>query len=173
MSDFFSDYNKHVEERAQQGIPPLALSEAQAEQVVALLQNIPSGKGEELLDLLTNRINPGVDPAAHVKANFLIGIVKGEFSCDVISKADAVKLLGTMVGGYNLQGLIDVLKGSDSELVSLAADALKNMVLSVNCFEEVNDLAKGGNTAAKEIVESWANAEWFTNSDEIQKRSNV
>ena len=167
MSDFFSDYNKHVEERAQQGIPPLALSEAQAEQVVSLLQDIPSGKGEELLDLLTNRINPGVDPAAHVKANFLVGIVKGEFTCDVISKADAVKLLGTMVGGFNLQGLIDVLKGSDSELISLAADALKNMVLSVNCFDEINDLANSGNAAAKEIVESWAKAEWFTNSDDI------
>ena len=106
MSDFFSDYNKHVEERAQLGIPPLALSEAQAEQVVALLQNIPSGKGQELLDLLTNRINPGVDPAAHVKADFLVGLIKGEFSCDVISKADAVKLLGTMVGGFNLQVLL-------------------------------------------------------------------
>ena len=167
MSDFFSEYNKHVEERAQQGIPPLALSESQAEQVVALLQDIPAGKGEELLDLLTNRINPGVDPAAHVKANFLVGLVKGEFSCDVISKADAVKLLGTMVGGYNLQGLIDILKSDDAELVPLAADALKNMVLSVNCFEEVNELAQAGNAAAKEVVESWANAEWFTNADEI------
>ena len=167
MSEFFSEYNSHVEERAQQGIPPLALSESQAEQVVALLQDIPAGKGEELLDLLTNRINPGVDPAAHVKANFLVGIVKGEFTCAVISKADAVKLLGTMVGGYNLQGLIDVLKGDDADLISLAADALKNMVLSVNCFEEVNEIAQSGNAAAKEIVESWANAEWFTNSDEI------
>ena len=167
MSDFFSEYNKHVEERAQLGIPPLALSEKQAEEVVSLLQNIPAGKGDELLDLLTNRINPGVDPAAHVKANFLVGIINGEFSCDVIDKAHAVKLLGTMVGGYNLQGLIDVLKGSDEALIPIAADALKNMVLSVNCFDEVNGLAKSGNAAAKEVVESWAKAEWFTNADAI------
>ena len=144
MSDFFTEYNAHVADRAEKGIPPLALSEAQAEQVVALLQDIPEGKADELLDLITNRINPGVDPAAHVKANFLVGIIKGEFTCDIISKADAVNMLGTMVGGYNLQGLIDVIRGSEEELIPLAANALKNMVLSVNCFEEVNELAQAG-----------------------------
>lgn len=167
MSDFFTDYYAHVEERAALGIPPLALSAEQATQLVELLQNIPEGKGEELLDLLTNRINPGVDPAAHVKADFLIGIVKGSFNCEVISKADAVNLLATMVGGYNLQGLIDVVDSKDAELAPLAANALKEMVLSVNVFDEVNTLATAGNNFAKEIVESWANAEWFTNSDDV------
>jgi aconitate hydratase 2 / 2-methylisocitrate dehydratase len=167
MSSFFEEYSKHVEERATLGIPPLALTEEQATEVVTLLQNIPAGKGEELLDLLTNRVNPGVDPAAHVKADFLVGITKGALTCEVISKAAAVKLLGTMVGGYNLQGLIDLIKAEDAELASFAADALKNMVLSVNCFDEVNALAKAGNATAKEVVTSWANAEWFTNSDEV------
>ena len=167
MSTFFEDYYKHVAEREAQGIPPLALSEKQAEELVALLQDIPAGKGQELLDLLTNRINPGVDPAAYVKANFLVGVVKGALSCEVIPKADAVKLLGTMVGGYNLQGLIDVVASEDGELAPLAADALKNMVLAVNCFDDVNALAEGGNATAKEIVTSWANAEWFTNSEDI------
>ncbi|WDE97440.1 bifunctional aconitate hydratase 2/2-methylisocitrate dehydratase [Lentisphaera profundi] len=128
---------------------------------------MPSGKGEELLDLLTNRINPGVDPAAHVKANFLVAILKGASSCDVISKADAVKLLGTMVGGYNLQGLIDTVASEDAELAPLAATGLKNMVLSVNCFDDIKALADKGNTTAKEIITSWANGEWFTNSEDV------
>ena len=164
---FFEDYEKHVAERAEQGIPPLALTEAQAEEVVALLQNIPAGKGADLLALLTDRVNPGVDPAAHVKADFLVGITKGAISCDVISKADAVKLLGTMVGGYNLQGLIDLIKVEDAELAPLAADALKHIVLSVNCFDDVNALATGGNAFAKEVITSWANAEWFTKTDDV------
>ncbi len=167
MSDFFTNYYAHVDERAALGIPPLALSVEQATQLVELLQNIPAGKGEELLDLLTNRINPGVDPAAQVKADFLIGIVKGSFSCEIISKADAVNMLGTMVGGYNLQGLIDVVDSQDAELAPLAAKALKAMVLSVNVFDNVNALATAGNGFAKEIVESWANAEWFTNSNDV------
>ena len=167
MSNFFADYAKHVAERAELGIPPLALTDTQATEIVALLQDIPAGKGEELLDLITNRINPGVDPAAHVKADFLVGITKGAISCDVISKADAVKLLGTMVGGFNLQGLIDAVASEDAELAPLAADALKNMVLAVNCFDEVNTLAENGNATAKDIIASWANGEWFTNADDI------
>ena len=167
MSDFFTDYSAHVAERTAQGIPALPLSEDQATQVVALLKDIPAGKGEELLELLTNRVNPGVDPAAHVKADFLVSIVKGAQTCDVITKADAVKLLGTMVGGFNLQGLIDVVDSKDAELAPLAADALKNMVLSVNIFDDVNALATAGNEFAKEIVASWAQAEWFTNCEEV------
>ena len=146
---FFEDYDKHVAERAELGIPPLALTEAQAEEVVALLKNIPAGKGQFLLALITARVNPGVDPAAHVKADFLVGITKAATSCEVISTAAAVKLLGTMVGGFNLQGLIDLIKIEDAELAPLAADALKNMVLSVNCFDDVNTLATGGNAFAR------------------------
>jgi aconitate hydratase 2/2-methylisocitrate dehydratase len=167
MSNFFEDYNAHVAERKAQGIPPLALNKEQTTEVCALLENIPSGKADELLALITNRVNPGVDPAAQVKADFLLKIANGDTTCDVIDKKHAIKLLGTMLGGYNLAGLINIMKGSDSELAKLSADALKGMVLAVNVFEEVNELANGGNALAKEVIESWANGEWFTSCEEI------
>lgn len=167
MSNFFEDYKKHVDERAQLGIPPLALNKEQTLEVCNLLQNIPAGKGEELLDLITNRVNPGVDPAAQVKADFLIKVIKKEATCELIDRKHAVKLLGTMLGGYNLAPLIDIVKEKDAELGELAAEALKKMVLSVNVFEEVNGLAKDGNDLAKSVVESWANAEWFTTLPEL------
>jgi aconitate hydratase 2/2-methylisocitrate dehydratase len=168
MTDFFQDYNKHVEERSKEGIPPLALTREQATEVVSLLQDIPSGKGDTLLALLRDRVNPGVDPAALVKADFLIGIVKGSFTCDVISKEYAIELLGTMVGGYNLQGLVDIV-AENNDLSKLAGDQLKNLVLSVNIFEDVQKLSESGNAVAKEVVESWANAEWFTSKPEISE----
>ncbi len=161
MSKFFEDYYAHVEERKAEGIPPLALTKDQATEVVKMLQDIPEGKGEELLNLLKNRINPGVDPAAQVKADFLIGITKGSYKCELISKEDAVKLLGTMIGGYNLQGLVDLVAEAGN-LASLAAKELKHMVLSVNIFDSVKELSDKGNTFAKEIIESWSEAEWFT-----------
>ncbi len=168
MSNFFEEYSKHVDERAKEGIPPLALTKDQAAEVVSLLENIPAGKGEELLDLLRNRINPGVDPAAQVKANFLIGIIKDTHKCELISKEYAIELLGTMIGGYNLAGLVDVV-AANNELSKLAANQLKNMPLAVNVFEEINKLSKSGNAIAKEIVTSWANAEWFTTLEEVPK----
>ncbi len=167
MSDFFQNYYKHVEERKEQGIPPLALSAEQAEALIGLLQDIPSGKDDELLDLLKNRINPGVDPAARVKADFLVELVKGSKKCKLVSAADAVEILGTMVGGYNLDGLIDALSSADDKLAPIATKALKNMVLAVNRFEDIQKLSKGGNKFAKEIIESWANGEWFTNSEKV------
>jgi aconitate hydratase 2/2-methylisocitrate dehydratase len=167
MSNFFDEYNKHVQERAKEGIPPLALTKDQAEEVVKLLQKIPSGKGEFLLDLLINRINPGVDPAAQVKADFLVGIIKGAYKCDLIKSEDAIKYLGTMIGGYNLQGLVDVVASKDAKLAPLAAAELKQMVLAANVFDDVLKLSKEGNTFAKDIVESWANAEWFTSKPAV------
>ncbi|OUR97836.1 bifunctional aconitate hydratase 2/2-methylisocitrate dehydratase [Halobacteriovorax marinus] len=166
MSNFFETYNKHVEERKAEGIPPLALTKVQMGEVCELLENVPAGKGEELLDLITNRVNPGVDPAAQVKAEFLLKIAHGDSTCELIDKKHAVKLLGTMLGGYNLAGLINIMKGSDKELAELAATALKHMVLSINIFEEVNTLA-ATNNFAKTVVESWANAEWFTAKEDI------
>lgn len=166
MSNFFEEYYKHVAERQEQGIPPLALNKEQTAEVCSLLANIPAGKGEELLDLITNRVNPGVDPAAQIKAEFLLKIAHGDATCELIDKKHAIKLLGTMLGGYNLAGLISLMKDSDEELASLAANALKKMVLSVNVFDEVNELASS-NKFAKEVIESWANAEWFTSRPEI------
>lgn len=167
MSDFFENYYNHVEERKKEGIPPLALNKEQTTQVCNLLENIPAGKGEELVELITNRVNPGVDPAAQIKAEFLLKIVFDEAKCELIDKKHAVKLLGTMLGGYNLAGLTKIIQGDDKELADLSANALKNMVLSVNIFEEILDLSKNGNSYAKEIVESWANGEWFTNAPKV------
>ncbi|MBT4790773.1 MAG: bifunctional aconitate hydratase 2/2-methylisocitrate dehydratase [Halobacteriovoraceae bacterium] len=166
MANFFEDYSKHVEERKSQGIPPLALTKDQATEVVSLLQDIPTGKGEDLLALLRDRINPGVDPAAYVKANFLIGITKGAIQCELISKQYAIELLGTMVGGYNLQGLIDAV-AEGKELAPLAAKELKNLVLAANIFPDIKALADKGNTFAKDVIESWSEGEWFTNKQAV------
>ncbi len=162
MSNFFENYYQHVEERKKEGVPPLALTKEQTEEVVALLQNIPNGKGEELLALLRDRVNPGVDPGAHVKADFLVGIIKGSYTCELISKEYAIELLGTMIGGYNLQGLIDVVASADDKLAPLAAKQLKHLVLAVNIFDQIKALSDKGNSFAKEIIESWSEAEWFT-----------
>ena len=167
MTDFFTEYQNHVAERSKEGVPPLALTKKQTEQVVELLQNIPEGKGQELLDLFKNRINPGVDPAAQVKAGFLVGIIKDSFKCDLIDKKHAIEILGTMIGGYNLQGLIDVVKSADSTLAPLAAEELKQLVLAVNVFDEVKAIADSGNEFAKDIIKSWAEAQWFTDKPAI------
>ena len=168
MSNFFEDYYQHVKERNAQGVPPLPLTKEQAKEVVNMLQDIPKGKDEELLDLLKNRINPGVDPAAQVKADFLIGITKGSYTCELISKEEAIYILGTMIGGYNLQGLVDLVS-DESDLSNLAAKELKNLVLSVNIFDQIKDLKEKGNKVAADIIESWSEAEWFTNKEEIAK----
>lgn len=165
--DFFNEYNSHVEERKKEGIPPLALTREQTAQVIELLQNIPSGKGDELLNLLKNRVNPGVDPGAQLKAEFLLKIANAETSCEVISGEDAVEMLGTMVGGYNLDGLISLLEKNNGKLSELAANALKYMVLSVNRIDDIQGLSDKGNALAKEVLESWANGEWFTSKDEV------
>jgi len=166
MTQFFDEYYAHVEERAQQGIPPLALTKEQTAEVIELLKNPPAGKEGELVDLITNRVNPGVDPAAQVKAEFLFKVAHGEESTALISKERAVELLGTMVGGYNLDGLIKLVE-EQGELAAVAAEGLKNMVLSVNRFDDVKALADAGNGVAKEIIESWANGEWFTSLNDV------
>jgi len=166
MSQFFEEYQSHVAERAKEGIPPLALNKDQAAQVVELLKNIPAGKGEELLNLFKNRVNPGVDPAAQVKADFLIGIIKDAYTCELIDKEHAITILGTMMGGYNLAGLVDVV-AAKNDLSEKAATELKNLPLAVNVFDEVKALCDGGNAIAKDIIDSWAKAEWFTSLEEV------
>jgi aconitate hydratase 2/2-methylisocitrate dehydratase len=168
MSQFFETYQAHVEERAKEGVPPLALDKEQTEEVIELLKNPPAGKENELLELITNRVNPGVDPAAQVKAEFLFKVAHGEESTPLITPERAVELLGTMVGGYNLDGLIRLVD-EQGPLAATAATALKNMVLSVNRFEDVQALANKGNDIAKEILVSWANGEWFTSLPEIDE----
>ena len=168
MSQFYEGYYAHVEERAKEGVPPLALGKEQTEEVIGLLKDPPAGKEEELVELITNRVNPGVDPAAQVKAEFLFKVAHGEESTPLITPERAVELLGTMVGGYNLDGLIKLVE-EQGGLATVAATALKNMVLSVNRFEDVQKLADGGNEVAKEIITSWANGEWFTSMPEIEE----
>ncbi len=168
MADFFETYYAHVEERAKEGIPPLALNKEQTAEVIELLKNPPAGKGDELVELITNRVNPGVDPSAQIKAEFLFKVAHGEASSPLITPERAVELLGTMVGGYNLDGLIRLVE-EQGPLAETAGTALKNMVLSVNRFDDVKKLADAGNGVAKEILTSWANGEWFTSQPEISE----
>jgi aconitate hydratase 2/2-methylisocitrate dehydratase len=168
MSTFFEEYYSHAAERAEEGIPPLALSQEQTAEVIELLKNPPAGKEDELVDLITNRVNPGVDPAAQLKAEFLFQVAHGEESTPLITAERAVELLGTMVGGYNLDGLIRLMD-EQGPLAATAGNALKNMVLSVNRFNDVRALADNGNEIAVDVLNSWAAGEWFTSLPEIEE----
>jgi len=162
---FLDDYRAHVEERAQQGIPPLPLNAEQVNDLVELLKNPPAGEEDYLLDLLTNRVPPGVDDAAYVKAGFLAAVAKDEASSPLLDNKKALELLGTMLGGYNIQPMIDLL--DDAELGALAADQLKNTLLMFDAFHDVEEKAKAGSANAKAVIQSWADAEWFTRKDEV------
>lgn len=157
-------YLQHEKERAAQGIPPLALNAEQTKELCKLLQNPPAGKEEFLVDLITNRVSPGVDPAAEVKARFLGEIAMGKTACSLVSKKEAVRLLGTMLGGYNLSPMVALLQ--DGELGGDAAEALSKIILAADIFDEVLNLSKS-NANAKKVIDSWANAEWFTSNPEM------
>ena len=147
-------YRKHVEERAAQGVPPKPLDEVQTAELVELLKNPPAGEEEFIQDLFVNRVPPGVDQAAYVKAAFLTAIVKGEASSPLIDRKRATELLGTMQGGYNVAPLIELL--DDEELADVAAQELKHTLLVFDAFHDVEDKMKAGNAKAKEVIESWA-----------------
>jgi aconitate hydratase 2/2-methylisocitrate dehydratase len=153
-------YLRHEAERNAQSIPALPLNAEQAKDLCQLLQKPPKGKEDFLLTLLKERISPGVDPAAEVKAGFLGQIIKGEVKSPLVSKKDAVKILGTMIGGYNVAPLVEALK--DKALAEEAACALAGITLVYDAFDQVAELAKS-NAAAKKVLKSWADAEWFTN----------
>ncbi|WP_113907120.1 bifunctional aconitate hydratase 2/2-methylisocitrate dehydratase [Aliidiomarina celeris] len=161
-------YRAHVAERAAEGIPPKPLSPEQVSELVELLKNPPAGEEEFLLELLSERVPPGVDEAAYVKAGFLAAITKGEVSSPVIDKARAVKLLGNMHGGYNIVTLVELL--DDAELAELAGEELKHTILMFDAFHDVEERMKNGNAVAKAVVESWANAEWFTSRPEMPEK---
>lgn len=164
-------YREHVAERAALGIPPLPLSAQQTADLIELIKNPPAGEEAFLLDLLTHRVPPGVDDAAHVKASFLAAVADGDVKCALISRAKATELLGTMVGGYNVKPLIDLL--SDAEVGKIAANALKKTLLMFDFFNDVAELAKGGNENAKEVIQSWADAEWFTSRPKVAEKITV
>ena len=158
------DYQSHVSERAALSLPPLPLSAEQVASVAELLKNAPDDNAALLLDLLENRTPAGVDQAAYVKAAFLAGVAKGEVTSPLISPVKALQLLGTMLGGYNVQALVDLL---DTALAADAAKALSSTILMFDAFHDVEAKAKTGNTAAQGLMQSWANAEWFTNKPKL------
>ena len=152
-------YQKHVAERAAQGLPPLPLSAEQTTALVELLTHPASGTEATLLDLITNQVPPGVDEASRVKAEFLAGIAQGRIVSPLIDKKAAVQLLGTMLGGYNVQPLIDLL--DDADLAPAAVAALSSTLLVYDSFGEVAAKAKT-NPHAKQVLANWAEATWFT-----------
>jgi len=164
-------YRKHVEERAAQGIPPKPLDPEQTSALVELLKNPPAGEEAFLLDLITNRVPAGVDQAAYVKAGFLAAIAKGEATSPLIDKVKAVELLGTMLGGYNIAPLIECL--DDEALAPTAAKALSHTLLMFDAFHDVQEKAKAGNVYAKQVMQSWAEGEWFTSKPELPEKITV
>lgn len=152
-------YETHVQERAAQQLPPLPLNAEQVAALVDLLKSPPAGQEALLLELLANRIPAGVDQAAYVKAAFLADIAKGNTHSPLVSAEKAVELLGTMLGGYNVQALVELL---DTNMAAQAVKALSNTILMFDAFHDVEAKMKAGNTHAKTLMTSWANAEWFT-----------
>ncbi|MGV8000850.1 bifunctional aconitate hydratase 2/2-methylisocitrate dehydratase [Photorhabdus temperata subsp. temperata] len=165
------EYRKHVAERAAQGVVPKPLDAAQAAALVELLKSPPKGEEDFLLDLLINRIPPGVDEAAYVKAGFLAAIAKGETTSPLITPEKAVELLGTMQGGYNIHPLIDAL--DNEKLAPIAAKALSHTLLMFDNFYDVEEKAKAGNPQAKQIMHSWADAQWYLERPELAEKITV
>ena len=159
-------YQAHVAERSAVQLPPLPLSAEQVAQVVELLKAPPAGEADTLLDLISNRTPAGVDQAAYVKAAFLADVAKGAAKSPVISPEKAVELLGTMLGGYNVQALVALL---ETPMAANAVKALSSTILMFDAFHDVDVLMKAGNVHAKQLIESWANAEWFTNAPALAK----
>ena len=161
-------YRKHVEERAALGIVPQPLNAEQTAGLVELLKNPPAGEEAFLVDLITNRVPPGVDEAAYVKAGFLSALAKGEASSPLIDKKRAVELLGTMQGGYNIATMVELL--DSAELAEVAAEQLKHTLLMFDAFHDVAERAKKGNAAAKAVMQSWADGEWFTKRPAVPEK---
>ena len=158
-------YREHVAERAAQNIPPTPLSPEQVAELVELIQAPPEGDEDFLIELLTERVPPGVDEAAYVKAGFLSSIAKAETACALINREQAVTLLGNMLGGYNIGTLIALL--DDAEVGASAARELKRTILVFDAFHDVQQLAESGSKNAQSVLESWAAGEWFTDRPEV------
>ncbi|MCT4713462.1 bifunctional aconitate hydratase 2/2-methylisocitrate dehydratase [Enterobacteriaceae bacterium H18W14] len=165
------EYRKHVAERAAEGIVAKPLDATQMAALVELLKNPPAGEEEFLLDLITNRVPPGVDEAAYVKAGFLAALAKGDAISPLISPEKAVELLGTMQGGYNIHPLIDAL--DNETLAAIAAKALSHTLLMFDNFYDVEEKAKAGNIHAQKVLKSWADAEWFLSRPKLAEKITV
>ena len=167
---FLDEYKAHVAERETLGVPPLPLS---AEQTAEVIELIKSNCTDELLDLLSNRVAPGVDDAAYVKAAFLNDVAAETITVDCIAPEKAVEMLGMMLGGYNVKPLIDALSSKNAAVVTAAVKALSKTLLVYDAFNDVEELHKAGNAAATEVMTSWANAEWFTNKPELAEKITI
>lgn len=163
-------YAAHVQERALQQLPPLPLNAEQVAELVELLKNPPAGEELLLIDLLENRTPAGVDQAAYVKAAFLSDMANGKAKSSLISKEKAVQLLGTMLGGYNVQALVALL---DTDMADAAVKALSKTILMFDAYHDVDEKMKAGNVHAKKLIESWANAEWFNNAPKLPEEFKV
>ncbi len=164
-------YRVHVAERAALGIPPLPLTAKQTGELIELLKNPPKGEEAALVDMITHRVPAGVDDAAKVKASYLAAVAHGTEKCTLITCERATELLGTMLGGYNLTPLIDLL--DNAAVAAVAAEALKKTLLMFDQFHDVKEKAEKGNTFAKAVVQSWADGEWFTSRPEVPKSITV
>ncbi|MDE0949959.1 MAG: bifunctional aconitate hydratase 2/2-methylisocitrate dehydratase [Halioglobus sp.] len=164
-------YRKHVAERAAQNIPAQPLKADQVAELVELLKNPPAGEEEFLLELISTRVPPGVDEAAYVKAGFLSALAKGEVDSPLIDSAAAVKLLGNMHGGYNIETMVALL--TDEALSAVAAAELKHTLLMFEAFHDVAELATAGNEYAKSVMQSWADGEWFTSKPQVPESIKV
>lgn len=164
---FFDEYNAHKAERAKLGIPPLALSKEQTQQVCEALKSEPT---PELVELLATRVNPGVDDGAKVKAEFLNEIINHNLNCPLIDKSTAIKMLEPMLGGYSVIVLIACLHSNDENIQSQAVNVLKNTIFVHDYFNDVAKLAKEGNKHAKSVLESWADASWFKSRPDIPEK---
>jgi aconitate hydratase 2/2-methylisocitrate dehydratase len=158
-------YRAHVAERAALGIPPLPLSAHQTAELIELLKKPPQGEEATLADLITYRVPAGVDDAAKVKASYLAAVAMGTETCTLISREKATELLGTMLGGYNISPLVDLL--DDAAVATVAANGLKKTLLMFDQFHDVKEKADKGNVHAKAVLQSWADAEWFTSRPEV------
>jgi aconitate hydratase 2/2-methylisocitrate dehydratase len=164
-------YRQHAAERAALGIPPLPLSAQQTAELIELIKKAPKGEDAVLMDLLTHRVPPGVDDAAKVKASFLAAVAHGDLTVGLVSRAKATELLGTMVGGYNVHPLVELL--DDKAVAGIAAEGLKKTLLMFDYFNDVAAKARAGNAKAKEVIQSWADAEWFTTRPEVPRNITV
>jgi len=165
------NYRLQVAERAAQGIPPLPLTAEQTAELIELLKNPPAGEAETLVELLTHRVPAGVDDAAQVKAHFLEKVAKGQETVALVSRDLATRLLGTMLGGFNIKPLIDLL--DDAAVAPVAAECLKKTILVFDLFQDVVAKAEAGNPHAKAVLASWADAEWFTSRDKVPESLTV
>lgn len=168
FNQFITQYNNQLKEREIEGIPPLALNTAQTQQVIEILKSSDETHKAFCKELLTNRINPGVDDSAKLKAEFLGAIALGKTQCSIITPLEAVELLGTMLGGYNVPYLVEALQSPQTQIAQIAANALKHTLLIYDAFEKIAELSKN-NALALEIIQSWANAEWFISKPKLEE----